>query len=102
MKKTEVMNQLIDEYEKLLTVKQQDILNMYYKEDFSISEIAENLNITRSAVGDSLKKTQKILEDYESKLNLVDKFNKRQVIYDKMKKIDNEIIDLVLKLEDID
>ena len=41
----ERMNALLDAYEQLLTEKQREILNLYYKEDLSFSEIAENLHI---------------------------------------------------------
>ncbi len=43
----EKMNSLLDAYEPLLTDKQQEVLDLYYKEDFSLSEIAENLKISR-------------------------------------------------------
>ena len=50
----ERMNALLDAYEQLLTEKQREILNLYYKEDLSFSEIAENLHISRAAVNDHI------------------------------------------------
>lgn len=61
----ERMNALLDAYEGLLTEKQQEILNLYYKEDFSFSEIAENLGISRAAVNDHIKRSTHILTEYE-------------------------------------
>ena len=60
--------QLCDIYGKLLTQKQYDIINDYYNNDLSLSEIAENNNITRQAVRDILKKGENKLFEYEEKL----------------------------------
>ena len=55
-------------YGKLLTEKQEQFINDYYNNDLSLSEIAENNNITRQAVRDILKKGEKKLFEYEVKL----------------------------------
>lgn len=57
-----------DIYGKLLTQKQYEIINDYYNNDLSLSEIAENNNITRQAVRDILKKGENKLFEYEEKL----------------------------------
>ena len=59
---------LCDLYGKLLTEKQFEFLNDYYNNDLSLSEIAENKNITRQAVRDIIKKGEKKLFEYEEKL----------------------------------
>ncbi len=59
---------LCDLYGKLLTKKQFEFLNDYYNNDLSLSEIAENNNITRQAVRDIIKKGEKKLFKYEEKL----------------------------------
>ena len=74
-------NRLLDFYEELLTERQRDILQLYYREDLSLSEIAENLQITRSAVSDTVNKTMKQLESYEQKLSLIENYDRRQEIY---------------------
>ena len=61
-------NELYDCYKKLLTKKQQDYFENYYFENLSLSEIAENDNITRQAVRDIIKKGERKLFEYEEKL----------------------------------
>ena len=93
----------LDAYEGLLTEKQQEILNLYYKEDFSFSEIAENLGISRAAVNDHIKRSTHILTEYEKKLHLVQNYETRSRIYDKMKTVGNdEIQQLVEQLENLE
>ncbi len=62
---------LFDYYGELLTSKQRDVVSLYYDEDYSLSEISENLGISRQAVYDTLKRAEKILKGYEEKLRLV-------------------------------
>lgn len=62
-------------YGQLLTAKQRDILSLYCLDDFSLGEIAEDLNISRQGVHDAVKRATKTLEDYENKLGLMEKFN---------------------------
>ena len=59
---------LCDLYGKLLTEKQFQFLNDYYNNDLSLSEIAENNQITRQAVRDIIKKGENKLLEYEEKL----------------------------------
>lgn len=66
-KKVEV-SMLCDLYGKLLTEKQFEFINDYYNNDLSLSEIAENNNITRQAVRDIIKKGERKLFEYEEKL----------------------------------
>ena len=69
-KKVEV-SILCEIYGKLLTEKQQEFMEDYYNNDLSLSEIAENNNITRQAVRDILKKGEKKLFEYEEKLGVM-------------------------------
>lgn len=65
---------LKDFYGALLTPRQQDMISLYYENDWSLSEIADNQNITRQAVYDIIKRAESSLERYELKLGLVEKF----------------------------
>ncbi len=95
----EWINKLLDFYENLLTQKQRDVLHLYYREDYSLSEISEQYEITRSAVQDLIKRVIKSLKDYESKLELVEKFDKRSKLYSRLSTSDDaEVIEVMNKL----
>ena len=99
--KTEKMNEYLDWYEDLLTEKQKEICTQYYREDFSLAEISENFDVSRSAILDTLRRSEKIMEEYEEKLQLVQKFHARSDIYDKIKSFGNkEINQYVMLLEE--
>ncbi len=67
---------LFDYYGKLLTDKQFEIVDHYYNEDLSLSEIAEIHGISKQAVSENLKRAEKKLYDYEKKLMLVERNQK--------------------------
>lgn len=61
---------MFDCYKGLLTERQRDVMELYYNEDCSLSEIAELRGITRQAVSDSLRHSRQILQETEEKLGL--------------------------------
>ena len=65
---------LYDFYGELLTKRQQQIYESVVLEDYSLSEVAEELNISRQGVHDMIKRCNDTLEDYEARLHLVAKF----------------------------
>lgn len=65
---------LYDFYAPLLTPKQQAIMELYYQEDLSLSEIAEDQGTTRQAVHDILRRSERALQNYEARLGLVKRF----------------------------
>ncbi len=71
LQKRERAMELYEEYGALLTASQQTIFEAYYRDDLSLSEIAENLAISRAAASESLRTTFEKLEDFESKLGEV-------------------------------
>lgn len=68
--KISMLNQI---YGGLLTKKQNEIIEDYYNNDLSLSEIAQNYEITRQAVRDILKKSEKKLFEYEETLGFMKK-----------------------------
>ncbi len=67
------ISMLVDIYGKLLTKKQYEVIKDYYNNDLSLSEIAENNNISRQGVRDLIKKGENKLFEYEEKLNIMKK-----------------------------
>lgn len=68
------LSMLLDFYGELLTRNQLDILNEYVNDDLTISEIASNRGISRQGVHEVVKRSEAILEEYEKKLGLINKF----------------------------
>lgn len=69
---------LYDFYGVLLTDKQREYMELYYREDYSLGEIADLSNVSRQAIYDNIKRTEQLMEGYETKLGLYGKFVKRQ------------------------
>lgn len=67
---------LFDFYGSLLTEKQQQIIKNYFYDDLSLSEIADNIGISRQGVYDHLHRSEENLDEYEAKLGLLAKYNK--------------------------
>lgn len=65
---------LYDFYGELLTERQMQVYENVVLEDFSLSEVAEELKISRQGVHDMIKRCNHTLEEYESRLHLVEKF----------------------------
>lgn len=66
---------LLDFYGDMLTAKQRDFINLYYNDDLSLAEIAENEGITRQGVRDAIKRAEGQLYEMESRLGFVKKWN---------------------------
>ncbi|KRO09748.1 DNA-binding protein [Paucilactobacillus hokkaidonensis] len=64
------INSLFEFYKSLLTDKQNNYMQLYYGDDYSLGEIAEEFSISRQAVYDNIKRTESIIEVYENKLHL--------------------------------
>lgn len=67
------INLLFDFYEPLLTDKQQTFLKYYFHDDYSLGEIASLFDISRQAVYEHIKRAEVALEEYETKLKLLQK-----------------------------
>ena len=65
---------LADFYGQLLTEKQRNVWDLHYQQDLSLAEIAELEHISRQAIHDLIKRTERILAEYEEKLGLVQLF----------------------------
>lgn len=74
MEKIAQMALLADFYGPLLTGKQRNAWDLHFEQDLSLAEIAEVEQTSRQAVHDLLKRTERILLEYEEKLGLVQRF----------------------------
>lgn len=92
---------LYDFYGELLTERQRQVYESVVLEDYSLSEVAEELEISRQGVHDMIKRCNHILEGYEEKLHLVEKFlnirSRVQKIYDLAGKYQDEEIKEISK-----
>jgi len=97
---------LFDFYGQLLTEKQQNILQMYFWEDLSLGEIGDILDVSRQAIYDVVKRSEKTLDGYEEKLELFSKFNHQEKVFKRIieiidKEEDREHNDVLLKIKSI-
>lgn len=86
-------NELYDLYGKLLTEKQREYFENYYFNNLSLSEMADNYNVSRNAIHKQLKIVIEKLEDYEDKLKLNSKLKNLEVVVKNIndKKVREEI-----------
>ena len=80
------MNSLFEFYGALLTAKQHSYISLYYGDDFSLGEIAAEYNVSRQAVYDNIRRTEKILEGYEEKLHLYRNYEQQNASADTLQK----------------
>ncbi|MBO0959142.1 putative DNA-binding protein [Neobacillus sp. MM2021_6] len=109
LEKTTRMNYLYDFYYSLLTPKQQSYMSLYYLDDYSLGEIAEEYDVSRQAVYDNIKRTEAMLEEYEEKLLLFQKFQERSSLLRHVKELLKEespsrqaMLETVTELEKLD
>ena len=86
---------LYDYYGELLSSSQKEYFEKYYFDNLSLSEISENLNVSRNAVHKQLKSVEEKLQFYDEKLNLIEKYNKvlDKIKDDNLKEIITEILE---------
>lgn len=93
MEKNVQISMLCQIYGKMLTNKQYEVINDYYNNDLSLSEIAENNNITRQAVRDIIKKGENKLFELEEKLAFMERTLKQEKVF-------KQILQELSKIED--
>lgn len=65
---------LLDFYQGLLTDKQRQVLKLHLSEDWSLSEIADEMKISRQGVSDTIHRGLAVLQEAEDKLGMVERF----------------------------
>lgn len=82
---------LLDYYSPMLTDKQRDVIDLYYNEDLSLSEIAEHEKITRQGVRDSIKRGEQTLYEMEEKFRLAERSDKYSALIKEIMKVAGDI-----------
>ena len=67
---------LLDFYGDVLSENQREMMDLYYNEDFSLSEIADEIGITRQGVRDAVRRAEESLDTLEEKLGLIARFER--------------------------
>lgn len=91
---------LYDIYQELLTEKQKKYIEYYYFDNLSLSEISENLDVSRNAVHDQIKRAVKKLEDFETAIKVNNDRKQRIEIYNKLRSLN--IIDVNKLLQELE
>lgn len=93
MKKLEHYTKLFDIYKTVLKEEEKNIFSDYYEEDLSMQEIADNYNVSKSAIGKKIKNIEIKLDTYESLLNVGKNNEKLEklLLEDDINKIKKEI-----------
>lgn len=104
LEKTIYIGQLFSFYKSLLTEKQRDMLSLYYEEDFSLSEIAEEFDISRQGVHDSIKRGEKSLKVYEDSLHMNARRLERLKLLKQLSEVvnDTDATDLINQLKQLE
>lgn len=88
---------LFDIYGGLLTDKKKRVMEMYHEDDMSLSEIAEELEVSRAAVHDSLRSAERLLRSYEDKLGILDDYLRKEKLADELRTHISEARELLAK-----
>ena len=88
------MTMLYDFYGELLTERQQEFYDLYYNEDLSLAEIAENYGITRQGVRDIIVRAEATLQEVEDKTGLIRRYYKMESSAEELR----EILDGMLQI----
>jgi len=100
---------LCDFYQSLLTEKQRKYMDLYYVDDLSLGEIAENFGVSRQAIYDNLKRTETLLNDFESHLHLYEKYKERFLRLEELRQLldkesfsKQQVIEMIESIENLD
>lgn len=94
------MAMLFDFYGDVLTERQKEFYDLYYNEDLSLAEIAENNGITRQGVRDVIVRAEAILTDLEDKTGLIRRFHAMQGQLQQVKDAAQEILQRSAQYDD--
>lgn len=73
MAKNLYFSKLLDFYSSVLKERQKEVMNLYYNKDFSLSEIADNIGISKQGVRDIIKRSELLLLECDANFNIIKK-----------------------------
>ena len=94
------MAMLFDFYGDVLTDRQKEFYDLYYNEDLSLGEIAENSNITRQGVRDVIVRAEAVLTELEEKTGLIKRFHAMQQQLELMRQDAQQLLELAAQRDD--
>lgn len=98
--KTRRMNDLLDWYENLLTPKQKAVMHLYYQQDYSLREIAQELEVSHNAIYDIIMRASNRLEAIEAQVKVLALYQKLQTQIEALKAKDIDAIqEIIAELE---
>lgn len=100
MPKDLFVSSLLDVYGYFLNEKQRRVLEYYYNDDLSLSEIAENEGITRQGVADLIKRSEAQLRQLEKDCGYCEKFIKLKSLSESLKETENSDFSEILSIID--
>ena len=78
MERKVFLSWLLAFYGEMLTANQKEMARLYWEEDLTLAEIAEQFSVSRQSVHDTVSRTEKQLEGYEEKLGLLHRFRRME------------------------
>ena len=94
------MAMLFDFYGDILTQRQKEFYDLYYNEDLSLGEIAENYNITRQGVRDVIVRAEATLTELEDKTGLIKRFHSMTKQLQQVREDAQRLVELSLQRDD--
>jgi len=94
------MTMLFDFYGEILTDRQKEFYDLYYNEDLSLGEIAENYGITRQGVRDVIMRAEATLTELEDKTGLIKRFHAMREQLEQLSQASKELVSLSAHYDD--
>ena len=101
------LGRLLDIYGPLLTDRQREVVDLYANENYSLAEIAEEVDISRQGVRDTVMRCSAKLRDYEQRLGLLARFDETDAVLDSIERMiaagnmdSDKLLSLVRKAKD--
>ena len=96
------MTMLFDFYGELLTDRQKEFFDLYYNEDLSLAEIAENAGISRQGVRDVIVRAEGIMQEVEDKTGLIKRFHTMHSQLEQLRQDAQQLVELAAQRDQAD